>query len=190
MPTVNKPAPQRLTGGPVTRFRGPDEIIIREIHPSGQITKILADTVGKALRRDTLVLCGLFHFLAVFVCPRQEHDVIAVQSLESRQHIAGKCCVGVPDMRFVIHVIDRRRDIKRCLGLACHSAVHDIVKAQGCRGKSLWQDVTTTPRQGKDFWCNFVSSRSRKWAKSKYNPSAFWADSRNSACAVASLSAE
>ena len=96
----------------MTRLGGADEIIIRVIHPRGQIAEILADAVGEGLWRDALVPCRLLHLLSMFIGAGEEHHLIAVQPLEPGQNIAGKRCVGMADMRLVIHIIDRRRDVE------------------------------------------------------------------------------
>ena len=112
----------------MARLGGADKVIIGEIHPACQITEILADTVGKILWCNAFVMRRLFDLLTVFIGAGQEHHIIAIQTLETRKHITGQRCVGVTDMRLVIDVIDRCRDIERCLGLACHSAVHEMRK--------------------------------------------------------------
>src|SRR3546814_17928739 len=52
----------------------------------------------------------------MLVSAGQEHHVTAVEPLEARQHVAGQRRVGMPDMRLVVDVIDRRRDVIVLLG--------------------------------------------------------------------------
>ena len=92
-------------------FGGADEIVILKIHHAQQVTKILRDLIGKGLRIDPGGTRRGCHFLAVFVGAGQEFYIIPIEPLKTRQHITRKRRVGMPDMRGIIHIIDRRRNI-------------------------------------------------------------------------------
>ena len=55
-----------------------NEVIIGEIHAGCQILKILADTVGKGLRRHAFVCRGFLNFLAMFVGTGEKHHLEAI----------------------------------------------------------------------------------------------------------------
>src|SRR3546814_1717583 len=89
---------------------GSDEGVVRYVHRRGEVAETLADPVAEGLRFDTGDLGRFLDLLAMLVSAGQEHHVTAVEPLEARQHVAGQRRVGMPDMRLVVDVIDRRRD--------------------------------------------------------------------------------
>src|SRR3546814_8607419 len=57
----------------------------------------------------------LLDLLAMLVGAGEEIDVIAVEPLEAGQHVAGERGVGMPDVRIIVYVVDRGRDVVRRL---------------------------------------------------------------------------
>ena len=112
MTTLEKNRPQLLACLAMPRFGRADEVVIGEIHACRQVAEIPADTVGELLRRDVIVARCLFHLLTMLVGSGQEHDVETVESLETRQHVTGKRGVSMTDVRLVIYIIDRRRNVE------------------------------------------------------------------------------
>ena len=115
MAALKQDRPEFLAGCTMPCLGRPDEVIIGEIHAGCQIPKILADTVGKGLRRHALVCRGFLDFLAMFVGTGEKHHLKPVEAFEAGQHITGKGRVGVADMRLVIHVVDRCCNVKTLL---------------------------------------------------------------------------
>ena len=113
---LDQPLPDRLAGADMARLGGADEIVIAEVHRLGEIAEVLRDLVGEGLGRHAGGDGGLLHLLPMLVGAGQEHHVIAVQALEARQHVAGERRIGMPDMRRVIDVVDRRGDVVAALG--------------------------------------------------------------------------
>jgi len=103
--------PQRLRRADVPFLGGPDEIVVREAPRLGQGAEVPRHAVREGLRVDAGLLRRLLHFLAVLVGPRQKAHVVTVEALEARQHVAGERRVGVPDVRIVVHIVDRGRDV-------------------------------------------------------------------------------
>ena len=56
---------------------------------------------GRSLR-------GLLHFLPVFVSSSEKGYIISIESLKSGHYVTGKLVDGMADMRFIIHIINRR----------------------------------------------------------------------------------
>ena len=92
-----------------------DKIIIREIQLSGQITKILANLIGKFLWGHARHFSRFFNFLAMFVSSGQKGHIITIKPFKARHHIARQRCISMADMRFVIHIVNRCGDV---IGLA------------------------------------------------------------------------
>ena len=88
-----------------------DEVVVAEVHRLDEVAERLADLVGEGLRRQAGRRRRLLDLLAVLVGAGQEVDVAAVEPHEAGQHVAGERRVGVPDMRHVVHVVDRRGDV-------------------------------------------------------------------------------
>ena len=92
-----------------------DKIIIREIQLGRQITKVLANLIGKFLWGDACHFSRFFNFLAMFVSSGQKGNIKTIQPFETRHHITRQGCIGMADMRFVIHIVNRCGDV---IGLA------------------------------------------------------------------------
>src|SRR5207244_9634423 len=73
------------------------------------------DLVGPLLQREAAFGCGLGHVLAVLVGAGEEPDPVASQAPVPGDHVAGDDLVGMPDVRDVVHVVDRRRDVEGVL---------------------------------------------------------------------------
>ena len=93
-------------------FGRADEVVIGEIHACREVAEILADTVGELLRRNIVVARRLFHLLTMLVGSGQEHDLETVKALETRQDVTCECGIGMTDVRLVIYIIDRRRNVE------------------------------------------------------------------------------
>ena len=76
---------------------------------------------------------GLLNLLAMFVEPGEKEHVTSTQPPVARQHVGGNGGVGVSDMRHVVHVVDRRRDVK---GLWC---AHGLTKRYQVDGEDARQ---------------------------------------------------
>ena len=118
-----------------------DEIVGAVVHRADQVAERLADLVRVGLRRQARGLGGFLHLLAVLVGAGEEFDVVAIQPLRPRQNVARNRGVSVPDVRPIVHVIDRRGDVERLghalLRKALAGGVH--IEVQG------WSVIRTAP---------------------------------------------
>ena len=71
------------------------------------------DAVGELLRRDPLLRRGALDLLPVLVGAGEEAHVVAAQALVAREDVGHDRRVDVPDVRQVVDVVDRRRDVER-----------------------------------------------------------------------------
>ena len=106
-------APQRLHPDAVTRLGRADEVVVGDLHAPGEIAKPLRHLVGERLRRLAGGGCGLLHLLAVLVGAGEETDAPALQAREAGDRVARQRGVRVTDVRRVVDVVDRRRDVER-----------------------------------------------------------------------------
>ena len=113
---LHEPVPQYLAGALMARLGGADEIVVGEVEHAGQLAEVLRYLVGEGLRLHAGIERRLLDLLAVLVGAGQELYVIAVKTHEARQRIASQRRIRVADVRQVIDVIDRRRDVVRALG--------------------------------------------------------------------------
>ncbi len=81
-----------------------------QLFPQGLVA--FNDAVGQFKWGFSLGLGGFFDFLPVFIGTCQERNIIPLRSFVTCQHIAGYGCVGVTDVRHVVHVINGSRYIK------------------------------------------------------------------------------
>ena len=87
-----------------------NKIIIREIQLGRQITKILTNLIGKSLWADSCLFSRFFNLLAMFVSSGQKGNFKTIQPFEPRHHITRQGCIGMADMRFVVHIVNRCGD--------------------------------------------------------------------------------
>jgi len=102
----------------VTLLCGADEVVVRSIEQLRHRLEFTGIAVCKRLRSDAFGARRLLHLLAVFVSPRQEEDILAVEALVARHGIGRNQLVGMADMRLAVGIGDRGRDVEG--GLVCH----------------------------------------------------------------------
>ena len=90
----------------MSRLCGPDEIIIGYLHCLPQILDAGYDLVNILLRGHALLLCEKLDLLSVLVCTCQEHDIVTLQSLESRHRVSHDCTVCVSDMQIRARIVN------------------------------------------------------------------------------------
>ena len=78
----------------------------------GQLAEAAGDAVGERLGRDAGVGGRLLDLLAVLVGAGQEAHPAAVEPREPGDGVARQRRVGVPDVRHVVDVVDRRGDVE------------------------------------------------------------------------------
>ncbi len=110
----------------VTGLGGADEVVIRDAELGPQFLEADHRGVGLLLGGHAGLHGGLLNLLAVLVGAGQEPGRHPEQAVIPGQHIAQDGRVGMPDVRLVVDVIDRRGDIK--LG-----RVHEMKIAPRCR---------------------------------------------------------
>ncbi len=113
VPPLLQALPQRLGRRQMARFGGADEVVVGELHRLGEIAEIPRHRIGERLRLHARGGGGFFDLLTVFVGAGKETHVVSVQPHEPRQGVAGDRGVGMADVRLIVHVIDRRRDVVR-----------------------------------------------------------------------------
>ena len=64
------------------------------------------------LRRNAVFGGGIFHLLTVFIGSGEEIGIIPHRTVKTCQHISKNGRIGVPDMGFVIDVVNRCCHIK------------------------------------------------------------------------------
>lgn len=74
--------------------------------------ELLGHLVAELLRGLARSERGGLHLLPVLVGPCDEHYLSSVQPHEASDGVAGQGGVGVPDVRLVVHVVDRSSNVK------------------------------------------------------------------------------
>ena len=72
--------------------------------------------VAMRLRVDACLGRGLLNFLSMFIEPGEKEDVASSQAPLASKDVGSHGGIGVSDMRYIVHVIDRRRDVE---GVRC-----------------------------------------------------------------------
>ncbi len=104
----------RLDNLLVTLLRRPDKIVVRDLQLLPQLLEADDRAVRLLLRGDARGVGGLLHLLAVLVRAGQEIRRHIQQPVVARQHISDDCRVRVADVRLVVHVVNRGRNVKFC----------------------------------------------------------------------------
>ncbi len=91
---------------------GADEVVVARSSSPWQRSRKFCDTLSvKACGSMPAAWADFSTFCPCSSVPVRKCTSAPVQPHEARQHIAGQRGVGVPDMRRVVHVIDRRGDV-------------------------------------------------------------------------------
>mgnify|MGYP000863211331 CR=1 FL=1 len=101
-----------LNHGLVGFVGGADEGVVGNVQPIPEVCKLRCEAVAVRLGIDAGLRGGLLHFLSVFVETGQEKYVASTQSPVAREHIGGDGGVGMTDVRHVVDVVDRCRDVE------------------------------------------------------------------------------
>ena len=81
--------------------------VIAYVHGFPQTLEIVNDRVNVLLGSNALLLCLELDFLTVLIGTCQEHYVVTLHSLESRNSVTGYGSVAVTDMRISRRIINR-----------------------------------------------------------------------------------
>ena len=93
-------------------IRRSDEGIVRNVEPFPEGLKLWGQLVAVSLRADAGFGRSLLNFLSMFIEPGQKENLASAQAPVASQNIGGHGRIGVADMRHVVHVINRGRDVE------------------------------------------------------------------------------
>ena len=108
---------QRVDPGVVARLRRPDEVVVGDLELPPQLVVAAYDLVRERLGLDAARAGAALHLLAVLVGAGEEADVEPAHPLVAGDRVGDHRGVDVADVRQVVDVVDRRRDVER---FACH----------------------------------------------------------------------
>ena len=89
-----------------------DKGIVGNVETFPKCLELGRQLVAMGLRVDAGFGRGLLNFLSMFIEPGEKEDVAASQAPVASEDVGSDGRIGVSDMRHVVHVIDRRRDVK------------------------------------------------------------------------------
>ena len=105
------PAEDLFDGLPVARLGRADEIVVRDLEARVQIEVVAHDGIGELDLPDSELCRGPFDLLPVLVGAGHQADLVAHEAPETRDHVGDDRRVHVPDVRTIVHIVDRRRDV-------------------------------------------------------------------------------
>ena len=91
----------------------PRELADRNAERRGQLLEADVVAVAQLARGDHPALGHLGHGLAVLVGAGEEEHVLAPLAHVAREHVSRDRRVRVPEVRRVVHVVDRRGEVER-----------------------------------------------------------------------------
>ncbi len=98
--------------GAVPGFGGADEVVVGDLEVLPRLGELWRDRIGERLRIEAGGVGGALDVEAVLVGSGEEQDVVAEQSSPARQRVTDDGGVGVPEVRFGVDVVDRRRRVE------------------------------------------------------------------------------
>ena len=101
-----------LHKGLVFRHRGADKEVVADAHLLPEVFETVVVFVHMFLRVDSALGGGALHLLAVLVGTGQEERLVAQNLVEAGEDVRKDGRIGVPDMRGVVNVINRRCNVK------------------------------------------------------------------------------
>ncbi len=125
----------------VPRIRRADEVVVGDVDRLEQrLPRRLDELVDPGLRRAVVRDGRAQDLLAVLVGAGEQPGVVAGLAVPAREHVGGDLGVGVADVRHVVHVEDRRRDVEGAVrGHAHHpipgAAAVTVGRARPGRGR-------------------------------------------------------
>ena len=103
---------QALGAAAMPVLRRPDEVVVADPERLPEGAEALDDLVGELQGQQALRLGGALDVLSVLVGAREEVHLLPGHAAEARDHVGDDGRVGVPDVRHVVHVVDRRRQVE------------------------------------------------------------------------------
>ena len=99
----------------VLNLRGSDEGIIGNIEAFPELLKLWGEFVAVGLWIDTGLRGSLLDLLTMFIKTGEEEDIASAEAPIACKYICGNGGVGVTDVRHIVDVIDRGRDVEPVL---------------------------------------------------------------------------
>jgi hypothetical protein len=107
------PLPQRGDDLLVVLARRADEPVALDAERLPHLVEARRDLIDELLRREPALLRRFLDLLPVLVRAGQEPGVIATHPMKPRERIAHDRRVRVPEVRYVVDVVDGSRDVER-----------------------------------------------------------------------------
>jgi hypothetical protein len=96
----------------MTMLRSPDEIIVSDVQPLPQIQKTGSHFIAMSLGIDSPFFSRLLDFLTMFIQPGKKKNLFPGRTMKAGQYVCQNRRIGMTNMRFVVHIVDRCGDIK------------------------------------------------------------------------------
>src|SRR4051794_25256436 len=139
----------------MARLRGPDVVVVGDVEPRPHLPPLRLELVHPCLGSDAVGLGRALHLEPVFVGASEVKDILTAKAVPTRDEVGADGVVGVPDMRHVVGVVDRRRDVE---DVASHGAGHRTGSSRGARCASYGAMATC----GRQPWSAPTISRPRR----------------------------
>ena len=123
-------------------IRGADEAEVGHVHPLPEIRVIGHDLIRQGLGRDAPGCRGLLHLLAMLIGARQEIGGLTHLPVEPGDGIRQDRCVDMANMGPVVHIVDRRGEVK---GLGHSRAPSLLVYRLDAAFQQCWMWSSTNP---------------------------------------------
>ena len=112
VPVLGDPLHERGHAAVVARFRGPDEVVVRQPQAAPDVQERLGDPVDPFRGGRSLLLRLLLDLLPVLVHPDEKVDVVPAGAPVPGDHVGADLLDRVSQVRVAVRVVDRRREIE------------------------------------------------------------------------------
>ena len=93
-------------------LRCADEVIIFDLKLFPQLQKSQSELIAVLLRRNIAAFCSLLDLLPVLIQAGQEKNLTTRIAMKAGKHISQYRGISMPDMRFIIYVINGGCDVE------------------------------------------------------------------------------
>src|SRR5207237_9660457 len=110
-----------------------DVIVIGDPHPIPQSLERGRNLIRKLLGRNARGSSGALNLLAVLIGSREEERIVAQQTVTPCDHIRRNGCIGMPDVRARVDIVNRGSEIELLPGHGCQGSVYQAAAEQRYR---------------------------------------------------------
>jgi hypothetical protein len=101
---------------------GADEVVVGDIEPLPEGLEPFDHFIAVGLRIDSPFLCGLLHFLTMFIRAGEKEGLITFESLKAGEDVGRNGRIGMADMGNIVDIVDGSGDVESAFRFRMHGS--------------------------------------------------------------------